>query len=59
LELQHFCVICAYLCIHKYELFVFVAERISARLSVRDLFSQWTYVRVCHAQECQFALMCT
>ena len=25
---------------------------------MRDLFSQCTYVRVCHAQECQFALSC-
>ena len=26
---------------------------------MRDLFSQCTYVCVCHAQECQFALTCT
>ena len=36
-----------------------IAERISARLWMRDLFLQCTYVRtnvrVCHVQECQFA----
>ena len=26
---------------------------------MRDLFSQCMRVRVCHAQECQFALTCT
>ena len=26
---------------------------------MRDLFSQCLYIRVCHAQECQFALICT
>ena len=26
---------------------------------MRDLFSQCLYIRVCHAQECRFALICT
>ena len=26
---------------------------------MRDLFSQCLYIRVCQAQECQFALICT
>jgi len=35
---------------------LFNAEHISARLWMRNLFSQCTYIRVCYAQECQFAL---
>jgi len=48
---------------HWEEIFLLVAKRISARLWMRDLFSQYTCmrtcIRVCHAQECQFALICT
>ena len=32
---------------------------LAAMLWMRDLFLQCMYVRVCHAQECQFGLTCT
>ena len=39
---------------------IFIGNRISVWLWMRDLFSQCTcictYIRVCHAQECQFVL---
>ena len=54
---------CRYIASSKFNLLwcrsiVVIVERISVKLWISDLFSQCTYVRVCHAQECQFALTC-